>query len=429
MDYGNQLIYQVFVRNHTKEGTFAALIPDLKRIKALGTDILYLLPIAKIGKKGRKGHLGSPYAIEDYRAINPLLGTWEDFSLLCKEAHALGMKVMVDQVFNHTSRDATLLSTHPEFYWKDKNGNFGNKVGDWADVYDLDYRDPLLTEYLLDTLDMYLDQGADGFRFDVASLIPISFFKALKERLRKRKNEVILLAECIESHFALYTRSLGYNACANGELAEAGVQLFYCYSSLPFLKEYLENPKETSLEAYRASCLLEEAALPQKGAYVVRALENHDQVRLASYGKGTSIHYNLLAYSFFTKGPAFLYAGEEIGLTHRPSLFDEDKLNWEEEGGEPIFTFVKKLISLKKRDETLSISTTLFPKVENLLVCENVGNAIHEWGIFNFSKERQILPSGIIPPGKYKNLLTDEVVLLNKETTLEVEQPLWLTSL
>ena len=112
----NQVIYSVFIRNHTEEGTFRALIPDLDRIRALGVDILWLMPIHPIGELCRKGSLGSPYANRDYRALNPEYGDMEDFRELVDAIHAQGMKCMIDVVYNHTSPDSVLWQTHPEFF-------------------------------------------------------------------------------------------------------------------------------------------------------------------------------------------------------------------------------------------------------------------------------------------------------------------------
>lgn len=110
----HQVIYSVFVRNHTKEGTFRALEGDLDRLKGLGADIIWLMPIHPIGSEGRKGTLGSPYAIQDYRGINPEYGTREDFIHLVDAIHARGMKCIIDVVYNHTSPDSVLAHTHPE---------------------------------------------------------------------------------------------------------------------------------------------------------------------------------------------------------------------------------------------------------------------------------------------------------------------------
>ena len=135
----NQIIYSIYVRNHTPEGTFRAVIGDLDRVRALGTDIIWLMPIHPIGVQGKKGTLGCPYANRDYRSVNPEYGTMEDFQELVRQIHARGMKCMIDVVYNHTSPDSVLYAEHPEYFYHNKEGKPGNKVGDWADVIDLDY--------------------------------------------------------------------------------------------------------------------------------------------------------------------------------------------------------------------------------------------------------------------------------------------------
>ena len=116
--YRNQVIYSVFVRNHTPEGTFEALRKDLPRIKELGADIVWLLPIHPIGKAERKGCLGSPYAIQDYRGINPEYGSLDDFKRLVDDIHGLGMRCIIDVVYNHTSPDSWLAEHHPEWFYR-----------------------------------------------------------------------------------------------------------------------------------------------------------------------------------------------------------------------------------------------------------------------------------------------------------------------
>ena len=143
----NAVIYSIYVRNHTEEGTFLSVIPDLDRIKALGTDIIWLMPIHPIGEKNKKGSLGCPYANRDYRTVNPCYGTIEDFRALVSAIQEKGMKCIIDVVYNHTAPDATLVKEHPEFYYKKPDGSFGNKTADWTDVIDLDYRNRDLWDY------------------------------------------------------------------------------------------------------------------------------------------------------------------------------------------------------------------------------------------------------------------------------------------
>jgi len=146
------------------------VIDDLKRIKALGVDVIYLLPIHPIGRKDRKGSVGSPYSIRAYDRIDPSLGTIDDFKRLIEAAHAIGLKVMMDIVINHTARDSDLVYEHPEWFYKDKNGHFANRVGDWSDITDLDYNKRPVWDYFLNILSKWAEM-VDGFRCDVAPLI------------------------------------------------------------------------------------------------------------------------------------------------------------------------------------------------------------------------------------------------------------------
>ncbi len=178
IDLRKQMIYSIFVRNYSPEGNFEGVRKDLDRIKDLGTDIIWLLPIQPSGKekRKRKGILGSPYAISDYRAINPEYGTMEDFKRLCDDVHAKGMKIIIDCVYNHTSPDSVQAKEHPDWFYHKKDGSFGNKVGDWSDVIDLDYSHKDLWKYQAETLVMWA-KYVDGFRCDVAPMVPVDFWK------------------------------------------------------------------------------------------------------------------------------------------------------------------------------------------------------------------------------------------------------------
>jgi glycosidase len=164
----NSTIYSIFVRNYSEDGTFARVQDDLGRIKSLGAEIIWLMPIHPIGTVARKGALGSPYAISDYRGINPDYGTLEDFRRLVQRAHELGLKVMIDVVYNHTSPDSLLFAQHPDWFYRNADGSPGNRIGDWSDIIDLDFSNSDLREYLIESLKYWLEQGVDGFRCDVA---------------------------------------------------------------------------------------------------------------------------------------------------------------------------------------------------------------------------------------------------------------------
>ena len=217
--YRNQVMYSVYVRNHTPEGTFQALRRDLSRIKSLGTDIIWLMPIHPIGKVARKGSLGSPYAISDYRAVNPEYGTLEDFKALVDDIHALGMKCIIDVVYNHTSPDSWLVNNHPEWFYHKPDGSFGNHVGDWTDIVDLDYEQKELWDYQIETLKMWAEI-VDGFRCDVAPLLPMAFWQKAREEVEKVRPGCFWLSESVEPGFIQYLRSQGLVAHTDSEVLE-----------------------------------------------------------------------------------------------------------------------------------------------------------------------------------------------------------------
>ena len=216
------MIYSVFVRNYSSEGTFEKVREDLPRIRSLGADIIWLMPIHPIGKSNRKGSMGSPYAIRDYRAINPEYGTLEDFQALVDSIHALGMKVIIDVVYNHTSPDSWLRENHPEWFYHKPDGSFGNHVGEWTDIIDLDYNQRGLWEYQIETLKMWA-KTVDGFRCDVAPLVPLDFWREAREQVEAIRPGCLWLAESIEPGFVRFIRSMGLTAASDSEIWGVGI--------------------------------------------------------------------------------------------------------------------------------------------------------------------------------------------------------------
>ncbi len=210
----NEIIYQIFTRNYSVDGTFKSIEKDLPRIKELGTDIIYLMPIHRIGKLNRKGTYGSPYSIQDYFSITEDYGTLEDFKSLVSTTHKLGMKIIIDMVFNHTSYDNVLVNSHPEYYFY-RNGKLANRVGDWSDIADLDTSGKDTKDYLISVLKYWVNQGVDGFRFDVASMIPLDFFQQARKELG---DNIIFIGESIDPGFAKYLRSINDTATPDEEM-------------------------------------------------------------------------------------------------------------------------------------------------------------------------------------------------------------------
>lgn len=335
------VIYEIFPRNHTEEGTLKAIIPDLRRIKRLGVDYIWLMPIYPIGKEGRKGTLGSPYSIRDYRSINPELGTFEDFETFVKEAHRLGLKVMIDIVYNHTSNDSILLKEHPEWFYKE-DGKISRKVKDWSDVSDLDYSNKELWSYQIETLKFWA-KYVDGFRCDVAPLVPIEFWKKAKEEVNKVNPNLLWLAETVHPSFVRWLRERGFIAHSDVEMHQV-FDITYDYDGRERLKSYLKG--ESSLSSYIDYLYMQDTLYPEN--YVkLRFLENHDLPRAAKIFSNEFRLKNWTAFMFMLKGAMLIYAGQEYKLTKQPNLFEKDPIPWEE-GDKRFLEFIKKLVKIKK---------------------------------------------------------------------------------
>ena len=185
---------EVNVRQYTKEGTFAAFEQHLPRLKELGVDVLWFMPIHPISEKNRKGTLGSYYAVKDYKGINPEYGTKEDFKRLVDKAHEAGFKVILDWVANHTGCDNVWLSDHPDWYVKDEAGNPKSPY-DWTDTYELNYDNKDMRAAMTDALKYWVtDFNIDGYRCDMAHEVPTDFWNDVRPALDSIK-PVFMLAE------------------------------------------------------------------------------------------------------------------------------------------------------------------------------------------------------------------------------------------
>lgn len=321
--YRNQIVYSVYVRNHTAEGTFEGVRQDLDRIKSLGTDIIWLMPIHPTGEKSRKGTLGSPYAIRDYRAINPEFGTLADFQRLVEEIHQKGMKCIIDVVYNHTSPDSWLAEHHPEWFYRKPDGSFGNHIGDWWDIIDLDYTKRELWDYQIETL-KYWAGFVDGFRCDVASLVPLEFWRKAREEVETVRPGCIWLSESVEGEFIQAARAMGLNALSDSEIFQA-FDVSYDYDVFPVFKDYVEG--KVPLSRYAEAVNGQESIYPDN--YVkLRYLENHDNLRAGFLFPDVEALENWTAFLYFQKGMTLIYGGQEVSCTHLPSLFDRDTVDW-----------------------------------------------------------------------------------------------------
>ena len=393
----NLVMYQIFPRNFSKEGNFKGIIPQLDRIRELGVDIIYLTPIHPIGEKARKGSLGSPYAIRDYRAVNPEFGTIEDLKSLVKEIHDRDMKCIIDVVYNHTSPDSVLACEHPEWFYHKKDGSFGNRVGDWTDIIDLDYSDRELWNYQIETLKMWAGI-VDGFRCDVAPLVPIEFWKEARQQVESVRPGCFWLSESIDPPFILSMREMGILAQSDSEMYQA-FDALYDYDIYQTFTRYVSGIG--SLDDFAKAVNRQEYIYPDN--YVkARFLENHDQPRARFLFPNERALRNATAFLYFQKGLTFIYAGQEMGMAHLPSLFDRDLLDWKAKENVDMTQLFAALRKIKKADIFTDSTYRLKTYEDNILKGIHSKGGRKCIGIFSMKGEASLVPINA-PDGVYVN--------------------------
>lgn len=394
----NALIYSVYVRNYGKQGTFREVAEDVERIRRLGTDIVWLMPIHPIGEKNKKGSLGCPYSIQDYRRVNPEYGTLEDFQYLVRRIHECGMKCMIDVVYNHTSWDSVLLGEHPEYFYKKADGSFGNRAGVWEDVVDLDYGSRELWDYQIASLKYWVSLGVDGFRCDVASMVPVEFWKRARAEVAQVNPEVIWLAESVHRSFIAELRESGFYCASDSEVYQA-FDITYDYDIRGYVEEYFEGKR--SLRAYLESINEQETTYPAN--YVkLRCLENHDLPRATHYLPERKRLEMWTAWIYLLKGTTLLYNGQECLNRHTPSLFEKDEVSWEADGA--FLELLNTMASLKKEPVVAdgAYRMSIAGPKGNVSVITYASAECRMLGIFNLELENGEIPVELAD-GWYEN--------------------------
>ena len=391
----NQVIYSIFVRNHTQEGTFEGVRRDLPRIRELGADVIWLLPVHPIGEKARKGVLGSPYAIRDYRGVNPEYGTLDDFRRLVDEAHRLGMKCIIDVVYNHTSPDSVLAEEHPEWFYHKEDGAFGNRVGDWSDIIDLDYKNRGLWAYQIETL-KYWASMVDGFRCDVAPLVPLGFWREARAAVESVRPGCLWLAETVDPGFIAQLRAEGFGCLSDCQTYEA-FDICYDYDIYHVFRDYLDGT--VPLARYAEAVNRQEVTYPANYSKL-RFLENHDQARAAFLVPDGPSLLNWTAFSFFQKGTGFIYAGQEAGCAHLPNLFYKDPVDWTGPDRSEQF---RRLCALKKHPLMADSAYTVQALPGDVLYAVHRKGNRRLAGVFSVRGAKALVRVDV-PDGWYENL-------------------------
>ena len=337
------VIYEVNIRQYTPDGTFKALEKHLPRLKEMGIDILWLMPVNPIGVTNRKGTLGSYYSISDYLDVNPEYGTMNDFKNLVKKIHELGMKVIIDWVANHTSWDNNLIKEHPEWYTHDASGNIIAPVKDWTDVADLNYDQPGLREYMKNALIFWVKEAdVDGFRCDVAGMVPIEFWNYAVPEVEKIK-PVFMLAED-----------------EGPKMHDTAFDMTYSWEVYHLMNDIVKGKR--TAEVFD-SLFHQEASEFAPDAYRMRFTSNHDENSWngSEYERMGDAALAFAAFDFVIPGMPLIYSGQESAFNKRLKFFDKDTIDW---GDYKLNRFYTTLIKAKKANLALWNGTAGAPMVK-----------------------------------------------------------------
>lgn len=348
----NAVIYEVNVRQATPEGTFEALIPHIDRLKDLGVDILWFMPIHPISEEQRKGKLGSYYAVRDYKGVNPEFGNIDDFRHLVKTAHEKGMKVIIDWVPNHSGCDNAWVRNHPDWYARDDKGNMFGPY-DWTDVYKFDYSNPEMRAAMTDAMQYWLREAdIDGFRCDVAGEVPVDFWNENRPELERTKSDIFMLAEAPNPELMEHAFDMDYNWPMK-DLFSAIAATSGQYTFKDSNGNAREFPEAHATDIFKR--LDEEASAYPGDSYQMNMITNHD---LNSW-EGTeferlgSLQEAFAALIYTLPGMPLIYTGQETGMNRAFEFFDKDMAPDWKNGGK-YTEFYKKLNALKHTHKSLA---------------------------------------------------------------------------
>ena len=404
-------IYQINTRQFTPEGTLAAAQAQLPRLQALGVRIVWLMPVQPIGERNRKGSLGSPYAVRDYRAVNPEFGDLEDFKRFVAAAHELGMYVILDWVANHTAWDNPLTERHPEWFSRDHAGRLHPPTWtDWSDVVQLDYEQPGLWRYMADAMAWWVrETGIDGFRCDVAGFVPVGFWNGVRAELERIK-PVFLLAEW-------KTRDLHARA----------FDASYSWDWYDTVRRIAQGEADvTALSGYHYD---DENSWPADAMRML-FVSNHDKnawegTQFEAFGPALE---GAIVLSVASRGIPLIYNGQEAGNPRRLAFFERDPIDWRNHA---IGDLYRRLFALKRANRALwnggwgapmeQVANTAPDRVLSFYR-EQGEHAV--FGVFNFSAEDlSVQFAGDRYAGDWRDFGSGAEASLAPE--LELELPAW----
>jgi cyclomaltodextrinase len=385
----NAVIYEVFTRAFSEEGSFKEVERALPRLKELGVTVIWLMPIHQTGEVNRKGHLGSPYATRDYYSIDPMYGAADDLKSLVRAAHGLGMRVILDIVANHTGWDCVMMDQHPDFYTH-QGGKIIPPVPDWTDVADLDYDNPELRAYMTEMLEYWVrDFDLDGYRCDVANMIPLDFWENARVELEKIKPELLMLAE--------------------GDWPQDHLKAFDLTYSWRMYEALIDAVNHGRDAAWLRKVFNDERAMFPQGALLMRFNDNHDKYRAVNlFGDEAALMTAGLTATL--PGVPMLYNGQEIGdpvPSNDPALFEKYDILWYNNVWrmKRFQDFYAGVLALRRRSPALR---------EGAIAFLNAGPAVFAFErsagdetvavLANLTNQRQSFPGPVAAGGEYRQL-------------------------
>ena len=405
----NSVLYEVNIRQYTPEGTFKAFEAHLPRLKELGADILWIMPIHPISMKNRKGSLGSYYAVKDYKGINPEFGNLDDFKSLVNKAHELGFKVIIDWVANHTGWDNNWITEHKDWYTQDSLGNVIPPNPDWSDIADLNFDSKPMRHAMIDAMKYWVKEtNIDGFRCDVAWGVPQDFWEAASASLDSIK-PVYMLAED-EDHPDFLKKSFVSN---------------YAWKLHHIMNDVAQGKKTAAdIQKYYTDSVSKYAT----GSFPMQFITNHDENSWAGseYERMGEAVKTFATLTFTLEGIPLIYSGQEAGLKKRLLFFEKDTINWK---NLEMQNFYQSLVKLKHSNEALWNGTsggaskfleTSSPAKVLAFVREKGKNQVV--AVFNFSAAPVEFTLQMPQDGEFKEYFSGEMVKLGKESNLKLDK-------
>jgi len=424
----NKVLYEVNLRQYSQNGTIKEFAEHLPRLKALGVDILWFMPIHPIGQKNRKGDLGSYYSVKNYKEVDSQYGTFQEFKDLVKKIHEIGMFVILDWVANHTAWDHHWTTDHPDFYSKDENGNFKAPFPEWEDVVHLNYDNKELWQEMIDCMKFWITEAdIDGFRCDMAHLVRTSFW----EEARKQLNDInIFTSRGFKSPASKEIFMLAESE--NKDLVDFAFDALYSWNFFHFLNDVAQQ--KVNLSGLTQLIENEFNNFPEK-AFQMLFTSNHDE----NSWNGSAIERLTFALEvcnvliFTLPGIPLIYSGQESGNYKRLSFFNKDEIDWKADKMTPFYTVLCNLkhnnTALRSNIKENSLRRINTTKDSNVFafIRENLDDRVLV--MCNLSdKKQEFYITGDFKGGYYRDVFSYKKFKINPGDWIELEKWSYLVS-